>query len=353
MDLGERKIWQIACGDTNRLYADHLLEWDVVAIGPGDKGKWHDGYCSEHRQMTIFRRFYKEMSQGDIVVLRLGTSQVYGVGVVADDRVLWLDDFGDVDGWDLQHIRRVKWVWKYCRDRGPKEFDRYTLHWGDTVQRIDAESLKEWMKNEILCADETADVRRLPPSCIDGQVCEETDIAQVASCVFEERTRAECLTKSLGELGEFAERHNSISFPSEHETRAHLVVPLLKALGWPAEWIAIEWKHMDVALFGSTDRETTNPSVIVETKRKGDSCLTARNQATEYAEKHGGERCDTIAVTDGIRYGVYRRNPDGQFPECPTAYINLLRLRKSYPILGRSEQACGGAADALSLMAAR
>ena len=46
---------------------------------------------------------------GDLDVLRLGTSEVYGVGEVLGDYP-GVDEFGDVDGWALQHVRRVRWL---------------------------------------------------------------------------------------------------------------------------------------------------------------------------------------------------------------------------------------------------
>ena len=40
MNLDGRQIWQVACGDGNRDYADVLLKWDIVAVGPGHFGPW-------------------------------------------------------------------------------------------------------------------------------------------------------------------------------------------------------------------------------------------------------------------------------------------------------------------------
>ena len=47
---------------------------------------------------------------GDVVVLRLRTSRVLGVGVVVGPYT-WCDEFGDVDGWDLQHVRGRSPFW--------------------------------------------------------------------------------------------------------------------------------------------------------------------------------------------------------------------------------------------------
>ncbi len=40
MDLQNKKIWQQACGDTDRNYSDVCLEWDVILNGPGYAGEY-------------------------------------------------------------------------------------------------------------------------------------------------------------------------------------------------------------------------------------------------------------------------------------------------------------------------
>ncbi len=134
--------------------------------------------------------------------------------------------------------------------------------------------------------------------------------------------------------------------PSEFETVAYLVVPLLRHLGWTPQRMAVEWKRIDVALFDAMPRADENLAVAVEAKKRDNSCLSAKGQAESYASLKGREGCKRLIVTDGIRYGVYVRGPDG-FPDAPTAYLNLNRMMQTYPILG-----CLGAADALRLMAA-
>jgi predicted Mrr-cat superfamily restriction endonuclease len=60
------------------------------------------------------------MADGDLVVLRVGTAKVAAVGQVVGNYE-WHDGFGDVDGWNLQHVRRVRWLWK--NPVSPKAFD--------------------------------------------------------------------------------------------------------------------------------------------------------------------------------------------------------------------------------------
>jgi predicted type IV restriction endonuclease len=130
--------------------------------------------------------------------------------------------------------------------------------------------------------------------------------------------------------------------PSEHETVAYLVIPLLRALGWTPQRMAVEWNRVDVALFSGLPRDDKNLTVVVEAKKMNASCLSAMSQAQAYAQGKGD--CHRLIVTDGLRYGVYTRNESGEFNL--TAYMNLTRLRSNYPIYS-----CSGAGQALLIMA--
>ena len=118
MDISNKKIWQVAAGDANRNYADFCLAWGVILIGPGAAGPWpacQEGFNKagiSGKKISDIRRFAEGISDNDIVVLKVGTTDVYGVGIVKGEYQHCLE-FGDVDGWDLEHVRRVKWVWKY------------------------------------------------------------------------------------------------------------------------------------------------------------------------------------------------------------------------------------------------
>jgi hypothetical protein len=151
MEIEKHQVWQVAAGDTNRNYADLCLEWDVILNGPGSEGRWPD--CREalskdwglsSRKITDLRRFAEEITDGDIIVLRMGTTDVLGVGIAVGD-YLWHEEFGDIDGWDLQHVRRVRWVWKY--NGKAQQFDTYSLKLGDTTQKLDSPKVVDWIKS--------------------------------------------------------------------------------------------------------------------------------------------------------------------------------------------------------------
>ena len=170
MDFAGRQLWQVAGGLKEKNYIDTLLKWDAVVIGPGDDGPWPDCVKAIRQyapaMIPILQRFV-DMKEHDLVVLRLGTDQIYAVGEVADSQVLWLDDFGDIDGWALQLVRRVRWLWKYETPR-PMTFSTYTLKFGPTVLALDSTAVLDWLKSlEVPDEAYSRPLAVLPDSCIE------------------------------------------------------------------------------------------------------------------------------------------------------------------------------------------
>jgi hypothetical protein len=82
MNISGKIIWQQACGDTDRNYADICLKWDVILNGPGYAGPYPACNNCSSKKVTDLKRFAVDMKDGDIVVLRLGTTDVLGVGII-------------------------------------------------------------------------------------------------------------------------------------------------------------------------------------------------------------------------------------------------------------------------------
>jgi hypothetical protein len=106
--------------------------------------------------------------------------------------------------------------------------------------------------------------------------------------------------------------------------------------------MAVEWNHIDVALFERLPRSEQSLQVVVEAKKMSNSCLTAQSQAVTYAIGKAG--CHRLIVTDGLRYGVFVCKEQEAFDLY--AYLNLTRLRRGCPVYE-----CRGAEDALLAMA--
>ncbi len=356
MNLAERQIWQIAAGDSDRNYSDLCLRLGIVMMGPGRQGHFletaeinarlkRDGISP--RMTSMLRRFATEVRQGDIVVLRLGTSEVHGVGVIQSGYG-WHPVLMDVDGWDLCHFYHVEWIWAKP-EKTPMIF-RDALKFGDTLQLLSqserATELLAWLA-ALPEGAQQAYVPRPLPECgrtlgIDA-LCQPlydygigvNNLGGLKDCIAE-----------LQALANWYQRYSNQ--PSEHETVTHLLVPLLKALGWTPQRIALEYHQQgkgraDVALYAYGNRQPEFLTAIVEAKKFGRSCLNAEAQVRSYAAAH----TTRLIVTDGIRYGVFVKDGHGPFPAMPTAYLNLTHLVDAYPIYGHD---CRGADEALWLM---
>lgn len=360
MKIADATVWQVAAGDTKRSYPDVFLDWDVACIGPGRKGSWpeckdqltEDGWTK--RKLSIIETFHSKMRKGDIVVLRLGQSLVYGLGKVVGD-CYWSDQFGDVDGWDLQFVRRVHWFWDYRKDNAGKPHDfNKAMNFGNTVQPLSKKSpVRNWIDSLRVASEK-------PPRALVSLPDVEPkplEVSEVANYLFDQGVATDsinALTEHLGELQRIASWYDRSGVsPSESETVAQLVVPLLRTLGWTPQRMAFEWPvkqadklgRIDIVLFSRLPRDKKNLVVVVEAKKRNNAVLAAKLQAERYSARSGLKECRRLILTDGIRYGVYVKDNGGRFPDTPTAYLNINRMMDSYPILE-----CYGAAEALELI---
>jgi hypothetical protein len=363
MEIGNRVVWQQAAGDTDRDYSHYCVRWGVILNGPGEEGPWPA--CEKPlrekkwspKKITDLRRFAEEMKSGDIVVLRLGTAKVLAVGEIIGD-YFHNEQFGDVDGWTLQHVRRVRWLWHDLKN--PKEFGTYALKQGDTTQKLNRGSVFEWVEGLPICPEKFSEsLPQLPPLPADASL----NLDEISDFLFDKGVASSSISSLLIEIGELiriakwyqraaldyernkdqkgASGNQRDSQISEHETVTYLVVPLLRALGWTPQKMAVEWKRVDVALFAQLPRGDMNLQVVVEAKKMDNSCLSAISQAESYA--NGKPDCHRLIVTDGLHYGVFTRNKEQEFKLY--AYLNLTNLKRHYPILE-----CHGAEEALLSM---
>ncbi len=346
MNISGKTIWQQAAGDTDRSYANLCLEFGVILNGPGHLGGWPK--CEEKlrsegsssKKISDLKRFAEEMQEGDLIVLRNGTSEVKGIGQIVGP-YQHNEEFGDVDGWRLQHVRRVQWLWK-----GEKQFDSYALKLGDTTQKLSNGAVSDWLSQIDIPSESLSSPLPLLPSDSEGN---KISVEAISEFLFDQGVASSSISHLLQEIGEltriakwYQRSVGKAGMPSEHETVAYLVVPLLRALGWTPQRMAVEWNRVDVALFERLPRGDDTLQVVVEVKKMDNSCLSAASQADSYAQ--GKLACKRLIVTDGLRYGIYTRNGAGSFSLY--AYMNLARLRKSYPIYG-----CKGANEAVLAMA--
>ena len=339
MNIEGKVLWQHAAGDRDHEHVDVCLKWDVILVGPGEVS-WQDSDHDQARKEV--RAFCEQMQEGDIVVLKVGQN-AYGVGVLGEYK--WWDEFNDVDGWALGHARRVSWLWKYKVE--PKWFDRALTR--STTQRINSDVVRKWLE-ELEVDDDRKD--RIERSHRDlPKIGKDVDGDQIAKYLFNKGIASDSIRSLLDPNGDFLRiaawynRWPEGTDPSEHETVSHLVVPLLRILGWTPQRMAIEWNNIDVALFSRLPRDGDHLSIVLEAKKVRNACLSwAVTQAQGYAKSRSN--CLRLIVTDGLRYGVFTRQSTHEGEGFSLyAYLNLNRPRTEYSIYG-----CKGAREAILAM---
>lgn len=358
------QYWQQSAGDGDRNYIDVCLKWGVILNGPSRHGKWNGDESRQKysakgmtaRKCTDLDRFYSGMKDGDIVVLRYGTSKAYGIGVIRGDYTFH-KAFSDVDGWDNAHVRRVTWLWSDLNH--PKTFATYALNQGDTTQLLPdtnkSKPIRDWVQ-DVLDArpDPLPDLPDLPSSQIMPMELKEA-CKPLYDCGLSARSVSDVHDR-MTDLAQLARWYRDFApGVSEAETVAQLVTPLLSALGWSPQTLAMEWSpstggRIDLAAFRpfrGQARQDDDITLIVEAKKLDSSCLKGFEQARDYSQKL--DNCERCIVTDGMRYAIFvrKQNPKDskEFEETPRAYLNLLDPKDSYPVFDSK-----GADEALLLL---
>ena len=300
-------VWQVSGGPVSRAYADVFLRHGVASIGPGDAGPWSPERSDDTFEDGVVRRFASEVAVGDVFLLRTGLATIAALGLVASD-YLYVNAFDDMNGWDLQHARRVRWY------RLPADHVFGSSAFGakpPRCSRVLNEEVVDFAERFLTSPPthwQTAPLPELPG--------EEPPLDQVPDALQGIVAQAADLVPLLQDGQAFGEH------PSEDELIVHFVVPFLRALGWPPERIAVQWRHIDVAVFRALPRTPENCHLVIEAKRLGAGVEGALDQARGYVEALARPR--DVVVTDGIRYRMYAAARDF----APVAYANLTRLKQ-------------------------
>jgi len=304
----QRPIWQLAGRAAGRSFVDVLIKHGEALLGPGDAGPWSPDRDDNEFEGGFVRRFATEVRVGDPIVLRSGGSRIMAVGLVASE-YCYLEAFDDVVGLDLQHARRVRWT------ELPEEYAFGEAVFGPmpaTFGAVQSPPVQDYVRRFLNSPPEYWQEARLPqlPE-------EEPRLETVPEWLQESFATASDLRPLFLDQARFG------SPPTEDEIVAHLVVPFLRALGWPPERMAIKWRNIDVSLHDALPRTNDSCRVVLEAKRLGAGVESALEQAQRYVITLGSPR--DIVVTDGIRYRMY----DGANNHAPVAYANLARLKSS------------------------
>jgi len=338
-----RQVWQIASGEPSRDYSDLFIEHDIMLIGPGRFDHWGHYPERELRGMAYaagftknridqVRRFCTEVSPGDVVLLRSGYSIVC-LGIAADAKYEHHAMFDDVYGWDLQHTRRV--IWQDDLGAGLRAVQQAKPLFGGrkqipTFTRVhDAkvlgpvEHLFERCKSRPLRPLPTA-----PPLPLG--------VEEIGSQLFAKGLPNEWVDRTLvaiqrqRRLSDWYQRLDRETHrPQEHEVVAHMILPLLLALGWSEQLLAVEWHRIDLAAFAETPTTEQTCELVCEAKCLGHGLQDSFDQAARYVRRLELSRCRKILLTDGQRLYLYQRSSD-EWSSRPAGYANIQAIRTDH-----------------------
>lgn len=321
-------LWQVGTGDSTRDYFEIFLRYGVAIVGPGNPGR--DGeeqtsqFYRDHPHITNWGAELRRIQEGDWVIARSGKTRIMAVGQVTggyDHSPV----FEDVEGWDLQHLVRVKWYQPITEDK--------ILHLQDSTMRwVTTSVCNNQEVRELIAA---ADFEEAPPSLTGAwKMPEKLKLDNITDALIDAGTRiqdAENVTHTIRRIIRLTEWYNQNDYYAlEHELRAFLILPFMISLGWSEQKIKLEYDKIDVALFSkpyvSPDgKNNQSPLIILEAKNFDNGLAFTDYQIKRYSDRY--PQCGRFIITNGYRYLEMENGK----PE-EKGYFNLLRLRKSYAL---------------------
>ena len=260
--------------------------------------------------------------------------KVTAIGLVAEADYAWNEAFDDVYGWDLQHTRRVIWQEHLTEDigriqhKGPLFGKRKQI---PTFTRVNDEGILAPLR-PLFSLLKQRPLKPLPkplptPLSLDdvGQQLFARGIANDA--VDKVITAIERQRRLLSWYQQFGLKSNR---PTEHEVVAHTVLPLLLALGWSEQLLAVEWKSIDLAAFWATPTIEKHCVLVCEAKTRYHGLQDVKKQAFNYANKLKLIGCRKVLLTDGGRFYLYERGSDKIWRDQAVGYLNVERIRTNH-----------------------
>jgi hypothetical protein len=325
-------IWQLGAGEPGRYYSEFLIRHDLACLGPGNPGPYsHKAYSTvlkSHKSGAI-DRFKNSLQQGDLVLLREG-SKVVALGTVSSAEYCWDPRYDDLNGWGLQHSRRIFWHTELQDEVEKLQADGSIFGKAKRLSMFTRIKIQSH-RSKIVELVETVPKRQLKelpqePSALltSDDLSRELFSAGLSHKATDDLVRAIFRQRKM--LNWYRTQDHRSGRPSEHEVVAFMILPILLALGWSEQLLAIEWKRIDLAGFSKTPTNETTCTMVCEAKCLGYGLEDAFRQAKRYVSSLKLHHCFRIVTTDGERFYLHRKRGE-EWSSSPEAYMNLDKIR--------------------------
>jgi len=340
--MSDPNVFQIAAGTPERYYTDIFLKHDIMFMGPGDYGDvlqnkpaYEDavsrGMVTSNKFSQV-HSFATSPSTGDIVLMR-NAHKVVAIGLVWENNYRWDDGFDDVFGWDLQHTRRVIWntqlsgeleemqkseeLFGHMRSQGTFS----SVHIDRVIDRISHLFPKLEMR------DPNPMPEKLPKPLGMDELSQELFSKGLPYDSVHKVIQA--ISRQRNMIRWYYEQYEASGRPTEHEVVGHMILPLMQALGWSEQLLAIEWNKIDMAAFDGTPTTPEKCVLVCEAKGLGHGLQNVYDQGINYIRKHKLDNCRKLLLTDGARLYLYERQ-NGDWQTDPSGYLNVMSIRTNH-----------------------
>ena len=332
----------MAAGEAGRFYSDIFLKHDVMFLGPGYYGPYDaktyrravDDGLTTRGIVGDIASFRENVQPGEIVLMREGR-RVVAIGVVADSDYEWNETFDDIYGWGLQHTRRVIWQEHLTKDlariqaKAPLFARQKQQH---TFTRVNVENVLAPLRSLFASLKQ----RKLKP--MPNPLPASLSLEAVGQQLFARGVANDAVVKVIAAferqrrlLGWYEQLDEELNRPTEHEVVAHTVLPLLLALGWSEQLLAVEWKKIDLAAFCETPTVGKHCVLVCEAKARYSGLQDVREQAFNYVRKLKLNACRKVLLTDGGRFYLYeRKSGAASWDDQAVGYLNVEKIRTNH-----------------------
>jgi hypothetical protein len=179
--------------------------------------------------------------------------------------------------------------------------------------------------------------KRRPLSRGPGRPSDKLELTELGQLLFSHGLRNESVDRVLAAIerqrrmvGWYNEHGGPSDRPTEHEVVAHMILPLMLALGWSEQLVAVEWHKIDLTCFLGSPTTKGTCVLVCEAKRRGHGLSRVLPQAAKYVKNLQLTKTRRILLANDQRLYVYDRAEDGSWPDSATGYLNIQAIRVQY-----------------------